>query len=267
MPFVPIYDRNTLQFIPFQIVTVGIIALCVLVYAATAFLGRGTVIDVDIRVVQGLVFIPAALSGGAGPAEGAGAWLALFTYAFVHGGPLHLIGNLFFLWVFGDNVEDRMGHVRFLLFFLLASAAGAIGHWLTVPASPVPLVGASGGISGILAAYLLLFPKVRLWGLLFGRIPIRLPAFLFIGGWLVMQVAMLFATLGAGTGVSWAAHVGGFVAGAALTPLLVRRVPALQQARQTAKPSSGDRRSGTVTHRRRERQGSVPTVVRRRRDR
>jgi membrane associated rhomboid family serine protease len=144
---------------------------------------------------------------------------------------------MLFLWVFGDNVEDALGHFRFLAFYLLCAIAGALAHGFLVPDSTAPLIGASGAISGVIGAYLMLHPKVRIWVLAFGRIPLRLPAAIPLLFWIGYQLAAVF--LMADEGVSWAAHVGGFAAGVILVVLLKRRgVPLFDRAIVLPKPSS-----------------------------
>jgi membrane associated rhomboid family serine protease len=147
------------------------------------------------------------------------------TYAFLHGDLMHLVGNMLFIWVFGDNVEDAMGHLKFLAFYFLCAAAGAFVHMLAMPQSEVPLIGASGAAAGIITAYLMLHPHVRVWVLALGRIPLRLSAAFMIGLWIAFQIFKFFST--DGDRVSWAAHVGGIAAGAALLPVLKRRGVAL----------------------------------------
>ncbi len=126
-----------------------------------------------------------------------------------------------FLWVFADNVEDATGHLRFVLFFALCAAAGAYVHMLTAPDSEQPLIGASGAASGVVAAYLILHPRVKLWVLAFGRIPLRLRAYWVLGAWILFQFGSFLAL--ADDEVSWAAHAGGIVTGAILIPFLKRR--------------------------------------------
>ncbi|MEO1745501.1 MAG: rhomboid family intramembrane serine protease, partial [Pseudomonadota bacterium] len=146
--------------------------------------------------------------------------LSLVSYAFLHADIMHLGGNMLFLWVFGDNVEDAMGHVRFLIFYVLSAIAGALAHGLIEPASTAPLIGASGAVAGIVGAYLMLHPKVRVWVLVLGRIPLPLPAWIPLVFWIGFQVVMLVGMLD--EQVSWAAHVGGFIAGVILV-LFMRR--------------------------------------------
>ncbi len=150
-------------------------------------------------------------------------YFALLTSMFLHGGWLHIIGNMLFLWVFGDNVEDTMGHARYLLFYLLTGFAAGFAQILLDPSSPIPLVGASGAISGVLGAYIVLFPhgKIRTLVLLgFFVTVVLVPAWVQIGLWALLQFFNGFASLGVPTeesgGVAYWAHIGGFVAGALL---------------------------------------------------
>ena len=145
--------------------------------------------------------------------------LSVLTAMFVHGGWLHLLGNMLFLYVFGNNVEDRLGRLRFLGFYLLTGYAATYGFSLADSGSDVPLVGASGAIAGVLGAYLVLFPRARVWSLLtfFFFLPVKLPAWLVLGSWFVLQYLYARgAGLAEGSGVAYLAHVLGFLAGAAL---------------------------------------------------
>jgi membrane associated rhomboid family serine protease len=156
--------------------------------------------------------------------------LPIFTAMFLHGGWLHLGGNMLYLWIFGDNVEDRMGHFRFLVFYLLCGVAATMAHVVTNADSHVPSLGASGAISGVLGAYFMLYPGARVVTL----VPIwiflhfvEIPAFFFLGFWFLQQ--FLYGTLSLGVesaqtgGVAWWAHIGGFVAGAVLVHVFKRR--------------------------------------------
>jgi membrane associated rhomboid family serine protease len=143
--------------------------------------------------------------------------LTMFTSMFLHGGWLHLAGNMLFLWVFGDNVEDRLGHVGYLLFYLATGVAAVWTQVYVSPDSEVPMIGASGAISGVLGAYLVLFPRSRIhtlimMGFIFHT---RLPAVVLLGGWILFQLFVGTATLGLGEGggVAYFAHIGGFAAG------------------------------------------------------
>jgi membrane associated rhomboid family serine protease len=141
----------------------------------------------------------------------------------MHGGWMHLIGNLWFLWIFGDNVEDSMGHVRFVVFYLLCGLAAAAAQVVANPASAVPMVGASGAIGGVMGAYVLLYPRVGVHLLLilgFYVTTIAVPAYFMLGYWFLLQIVSGVSTIGAtGGGVAFWAHAGGFIAGALLVLL------------------------------------------------
>jgi membrane associated rhomboid family serine protease len=146
-------------------------------------------------------------------------FVSVLTAMFLHGGWLHLLGNMLFLYVFGNNVEDRLGRLKYLLFYLGCGYAATYGFSLFQPGSTEPLVGASGAIAGVLGAYLVLFPRAKVWSLLtfFFFVPVRLPAWLVLGSWFVLQYLYFRgAGLAAGSGVAYGAHVIGFVVGAAL---------------------------------------------------
>ena len=128
---------------------------------------------------------------------------------------------MLFLWVFGDNVEDALGHFRFLVFYLLCAVAGAFVHGMAGPDSQAPLIGASGAIAGVVAAYLILHPRVKIWVLAFARIPLRMPAYIALALWIAFQFVMF--AIGGEDQISWGCHVGGIVAGAVLVFLLRRR--------------------------------------------
>ena len=147
--------------------------------------------------------------------------LTYVSYSFLHGDIFHLGGNMLFLWVFGDNVEDALGHLKFLIFYLLCAIAGALFHGMLAPLSQVPLIGASGAIAGVVAAYLILHPRVKIWILAFGRIPLRIPAYITLVLWILFQFVMFAA--GGEDQVSWACHIGGIVAGAVLVFILRNR--------------------------------------------
>jgi len=151
------------------------------------------------------------------------------THMFIHGGWLHLIGNMWFLWIFGDNVEDRMGHLRFVVFYLACGLAAALSNIVINPGATMPMIGASGAISGVMGSYLLLFPAARVITLIpifFWPLIVEIPAFFFVGLWFCMQVLSGTYSLLApqiGGGIAWWAHIGGFVAGMVLMPLFKKR--------------------------------------------
>ncbi|RMH65634.1 MAG: rhomboid family intramembrane serine protease [Calditrichaeota bacterium] len=141
--------------------------------------------------------------------------LHIFTSMFIHGGLWHLTGNMLYLWIFGDNIEYYLGHIRYLLFYFVVGIGAALMQIVFSPLSQVPMVGASGAISGVLGAYLLKFPRNRVNVLVFFIFMVRVPAAIILSLWFLMQVYnALFATVaGGGGGVAWLAHVGGFIAG------------------------------------------------------
>lgn len=152
-------------------------------------------------------------------------WVTLLSSMFLHGGLFHLAGNMLSLWIFGNNVEDHLGHLKFLGFYLLCGVAAALTHTLAEISSPVPMIGASGAISGILGAYLILYPRARvvtmIWFFFFLRF-VRVPAFIVLGLWFLMQLP---GALGGSGGIAWFAHIGGFVFGLLIVLLFGGRRP------------------------------------------
>lgn len=158
--------------------------------------------------------------------------VTLFSSMFIHAGIIHILGNMLFLWIFGDNVEDFYGHGLFVLFYLLCGLAGSLLHTLVSPNSMVPSVGASGAISGVMGSYVLLYPRARILALIpfgfFMRVS-YIPALFFVGFWFLLQVLYGFALGGANAGIAYFAHIGGFVAGVLFTLLLrLNRRPCYQ---------------------------------------
>lgn len=158
-----------------------------------------------------------------------GRYFPFLTSQFLHGGFFHIIGNMWFLWIFGDNVEDRLGHGKYIFFYLLCGFAAGLTHVYTNPSSPIPTVGASGAIAGVMGAYILLYPRAKVKTLIpifyFIQI-VDLPAFLFLGIWFVIQFfsgAISLAAAGAAGGVAWWAHVGGFAIGIVLILIIPKR--------------------------------------------
>jgi membrane associated rhomboid family serine protease len=188
--FIPLHDANGLKHIRLQYVTLGLIAANCLVYLFTAVASQ----QVTEAAIIGLGYIPSTVFN---IAERPPEWALVddnftyVTYAFLHGDIWHLGGNMLFLWVFGDNVEDALGHFRFLVFYLLCAIAGAFLHGMIAPDSQAPLIGASGAVAGIVAAYLLLHPRVKIWVLALGRIPLRIPAWIVLALWILFQFGML----------------------------------------------------------------------------
>jgi len=220
--FIPLSDDNPLRSIRFQLVTVGLIAANALV-----FLWQN--VAAGQSAAASFAIIPAELlkvSILGGPAHGPYDTVAvpegvtLLTYMFLHGDILHLLSNMVFLWVFGDNIEDAMGHLKFLAFYLLCGIAGGLAHALMVPTSPLPLIGASGAVAGVIAAYLILHPRVLVWVLAFRFIPLRISAAWVLGVWVATQFFMIL--LNQPDQVAWWAHIGGMVAGAILIVFMRR---------------------------------------------
>jgi membrane associated rhomboid family serine protease len=201
-----------------------LIGLCVAVFLWEVSLG--TQMGAAIYV---LGFIPAALFGHAQSLRGfihLPPAATLFTSMFVHGGWLHIGGNMLYLAIFGNNIEDAMGHVRYLVFYLVCGVIAALTLAFMNPGALIPMVGASGAISGVLGAYLLLYPRARVTvivplGIIFW--PFRLSAYWVVGLWFLLQLASAMFADPAQPGVAWWAHVGGFAAGMILTPLFKAR--------------------------------------------
>ncbi|MEM7776800.1 MAG: rhomboid family intramembrane serine protease [Pseudomonadota bacterium] len=221
--FVPIHDENSLKHVPFQYVTVLLIAANVAVFllqqSGMSFcqLASFAIIPVELLGVGVFNNGSCAAAGAVQIPEN----LTVVSYMFFHGGWMHLIGNMLFLWVFGDNVEDAVGHLKFLLFFILCGVFAGLLHTFVMSESARPLVGASGGVAGVIAAYLMLHPRVQVWVLALRFIPLRISAAIALGLWIGLQFVM--ALMPDGTPVAWWAHIGGIIAGAVL--ILVMRRP------------------------------------------
>jgi membrane associated rhomboid family serine protease len=220
--FVPLHDDTPLRMIRFQWMTGAIVLANTAIFLTTgAFTSETTL----AAVASGYGVIPGeltnALLGAYNPIPEP---FTLLTYMFLHAGWMHLISNMLFLWVFADNIEDAFGHAGFLMLYLLCGVAGALVHTFVVPDSGAPLIGASGAVSGILAAYMLLFPRARVWILFLMRIPLRISAIYVLGGWFLLQVASAFIVTPETLEVAWWAHIGGFVTGLLLTALLRSRL-------------------------------------------
>ena len=197
--FFPYKDDNPRVLFPF--VTYGIIGLNILVFWAQFFVYGNE------RLISTFAFVPYEFK-----------LFTIFTSMFMHGGLMHIIGNMWFLYIFGDNVESILGHVRFLLFYLFCGIGAAVAQFLIQPDSTTPMVGASGAIAGILGAYMIKFPKARVHVLAVIFIfitTIVVPAQLVLGLWFLMQLSGGLGSLGFDTtgGIAWFAHIGGFIVG------------------------------------------------------
>lgn len=223
MFFLPLYDDNTPQAWP--IVTWLLIFCCVIIFLVQATQAP----DAARLMLLQYATIPSLVSGEASlPLELTviPPSVSLVTSTFLHGGWLHLGGNMLYLWIFGDNVEDKMGPIKFAVFYLLCGIAASLAHVAVNPGDSTPLVGASGAIAGVLAAYLLMFPraKVRVFMLIIIFIRwIYLPAFVVLGAWLLLQVFAAPGSLDQQGGTAYFAHLGGFVAGIVLTPFFRKK--------------------------------------------
>ena len=220
---IPLKDDNPTTLQPR--ITLSVIGLCVLVFLWQISLGP----ESGQAAVYALGFIPAVLFGVAELPDQL-VWVpapaTIFTSMFLHGGLLHLGGNMLYLWIFADNVEDSMGHGRFVLFYLLCGIAAAIAQAAPATNSTIPMIGASGAVSGVLGAYVLLYPHARILvavPLVIVLYTLRLPAVLVLGIWFAGQLLSSIAAPAVGGGVAFRAHVGGFVAGVLLIKLFSRR--------------------------------------------
>jgi membrane associated rhomboid family serine protease len=240
---IPIKDDNPTHRTP--VLTIGLIVACVLVFLFQAQKPDDASLEGQqaFACEYGLVADhlvngedrrePSGRDGGLATCQGLNQehnrFLGLFTSQFLHGGWLHLAGNMLFLWVFGNNIEDRLGRLRFLPFYLLCGALAGLAQVATDPSGDIPLIGASGAISGVLGAYLVLYPRVLVWTVVppFFFLPFRVPAWMWLGIYFALQFLYLGdeSTVGGG-GVAYFAHIGGFAAGAALiTPFGAGREP------------------------------------------
>lgn len=223
--FVPLHDSTPLKVIRFQLVTVTIIALNVAMYLTTGAFSPEQVLG---TIASGWGMVPGELLGVLPPAIGYDPIpepLTLVTYQFLHASWWHLVSNMLFLWVFADNIEDAYGRPAFAMLYVLCGIAAGLAHVLLQPSSNAPLIGASGAVSGILGAYIVLFPKARVWILLFMRLPLRIGAKWVLGGWFILQIVSFWMDQGnEEVSVAWGAHIGGFLAGFALTFAIRRRL-------------------------------------------
>lgn len=220
----PLYDENPTN--SFPIANFLLIAANVLIFFWEISLGSAALEGVILKYG----FVPKNLTD----AFLAGRLLdpvysTMFTSMFLHGGFIHIFGNMLYLWIFGNNVEDRFGHIRFLIFYLVAGIAGVVAQTLINPSSSVPGIGASGAIAGVLGGYLLMFPKARIVTVIpifFFLQLIRLPAIIVLGFWIFVQLTSGFASITdpqISGGVAWFAHIGGLTAGIILTLLMPKK--------------------------------------------
>lgn len=221
--FVPLHDDTPLKVIRFQYMSafIAITSTLALIYTLYLAGGEGELVFFSFGATPALVTDRAELDPALVVVPEP---VTLLTYMFLHGGWLHLLSNLLFLWVFADNVEDAYGHFGFLVFYLLCGIAAAIAHIVMLPDSRAPLVGASGAVAGVLGGYLVLFPRARVWVLLFMRLPLRISAYWALLGWLGFQFVALALPQDEGMQVAWWAHIGGFATGVLITWLIRDRL-------------------------------------------
>ena len=214
---IPIYDDNPALGKP--ILVVGIIVLCVIIWFWQSGLGY----QANNQMIISYGLTPAAFLGKMEQAGPLISIFTLFTSMFMHGGFMHLAGNMLYLWIFGDNIEGALGHIRFIIFYLLCGIVAAFAQIFSAPESTIPMIGASGAVSGVLGAYLIFYPRARIRTFVFLGIFItflRLPAVLLLGVWILGQIISANISNPGSPGVAWFAHLGGFFAGMILGPLL-----------------------------------------------
>jgi membrane associated rhomboid family serine protease len=207
---IPFKDDNPTRTFPY--ITLLIIGANILVFVLQAFSSKS---GQEIAYSYGAIPYSITSFNSNQPIP---VFMTVFTSMFMHGGLLHLGGNMLYFWIFGDNIEDSLGHIRFIFFYLFCGIIAAYSHALTAPGSHVPMIGASGAISGLLGAYALLFPSARVHTLLFFGFfiqVVRIPALIVIGFWAIIQFVSGLMTQGGlpHGGVAWFAHAGGFMAG------------------------------------------------------
>jgi len=215
---VPLRDENPTTITPY--ITYGLIIINILVFILELSLQQQGQLE---EFFQAWAVVPQQLT-----AKPQGEWITLFSSQFLHGGWLHLGGNMLFLWIFGNNVEDCLGHIKYLLFYLVCGALAALAHWFFSMNSAIPSLGASGAIAGVMGAYIIRYPKAKIVTLIplyFIFTTVRIPAFLFLGIWFIQQAFYSIAslpqtTISAPGGVAYWAHAGGFVFGAILGHLM-----------------------------------------------
>jgi membrane associated rhomboid family serine protease len=209
---IPIYDDNPALGKPLLVIT--IIAVCIIIW----FWQSGLSYQDNNAVIINFGLTPKVFLSG--PLL---SFFTLFTSMFMHGGFMHLAGNMLYLWIFGDNIEGALGHFRFVIFYFLCGTAAAFTQILSAPDSTIPMIGASGAVSGVLGAYLIFYPRARIRTFVFLGIFItflRLPAVLLLGFWILGQVISAVVSNPGSPGVAWFAHLGGFFMGMLLAPLL-----------------------------------------------
>ena len=211
---IPLFDNDPLEKSRRAYVNWALIAANVVVF----MIQQGGSDNADTILIRNFALYPVALTGGADTGGVLPPITTVLTYMFLHGGWMHLFFNMLFLFTFGDNIEDALGHGRYLVFYLLCGIGGGFIHALASPGSNVPLVGASGAIAGVVAAYLMLRPCAKIMILAFGAIPLRLGSAWVLGFWILVQVWHIMADDKGDT--AWWAHIGGLMVGALLITVM-----------------------------------------------
>ncbi|HEX6943864.1 MAG TPA: rhomboid family intramembrane serine protease [Gemmatimonadaceae bacterium] len=227
-------DRHTVPVVTYALIAVNVIVWLIELSLGEQFINGYSTVPLEITSGRDIVGTQTIQAGGQsipiqlypGPTP---IYLTLFSSMFMHASWAHIIGNMLYLWIFGDNIEDRIGSAKFLVFYLLCGLAASAAHIMFGPESLIPSLGASGAIAGVLGAYLVLFPK-RSVKVLMARQIVNMPAFIVLGMWIVLQIFSQISVVGGeGGGVAYMAHIGGFVAGLALIFLFGKRAPAVAQ--------------------------------------
>jgi membrane associated rhomboid family serine protease len=227
------YSRRATPFVVYIIIAINVVVFMFQLWLGDEFLAAYAAIPYEITTGEDLVrdvVIPGVgqIPQAPGPTP---IYLTILTSMFMHGGFLHIIGNMLYLWIFGDNIEDNFGHLRFLIFYLVCGVIASFSQIFLDPTSVIPTVGASGAIAGVLGSYLIMFPRNRVRSILplgFIWTTVELPALVVLGFWIVLQIISQYTAftntrMAQGGGVAYMAHIGGFVAGVILTFIFRRR--------------------------------------------
>ena len=227
-------DRRTVPVVTYALIAVNVLVWLIELSAGERFINGYSTVPLEITQGRDIVGTQTIVVGGQsasiqlypGPTP---IYLTLLTSMFMHASWAHILGNMLYLWIFGDNIEDRIGHAKFLVFYLVCGLAASAAHIMFAADSVIPSLGASGAIAGVLGAYLVLFPKRSVRVLMMRQI-VNMPAFMVLGLWILLQVfAQISVVGGSGGGVAYMAHIGGFLAGLALIFLFGRGVPSMGQ--------------------------------------
>ena len=216
---IPLKDDNPTSTYPF--VTVGLIVINILVYFYEISLGPYFEPFLDLYGAKPLFVLSMSA-----PPEYPAPYITIFTSMFLHGGFFHVAGNMLYLWIFGNNIEDSMGHIKFIIFYLLCGIVAVYTFSIINSRSTIPMIGASGAVSGVLGAYIILFPRAKVLTIVpfgFYMQMIKVPAIFVLGFWIIIQIINGMLSGGTKGGVAWFAHIGGFIAGIVLIGLFKKR--------------------------------------------